>query len=399
MRQKARSILVIVFCQVSAMTLWFSASSASATLAKAGQISAQQAGLLTGSVQLGFVAGTLVSAWFCLADRFDPRRLFAGCAITGALLNADLLVTGFNGTTTIALRFLTGAALAGVYPVGMKLAASWAERAMGTLIGLLVGALTLGSAMPHLFSEIAGLGWHTTIVASSICAALSGLAILFAQLGPAHRPSPSFMPGEAWRELGRRSILLANAGYVGHMWELYAMWAWIGTFLGWATEQAKPTTTPSVGLLTFAVIASGAFGSVTAGFLADRLGRTTITITAMTVSGLCAATIGLMPSVGMVALVTVAIVWGISIVADSAQFSAAIAELSPPGLVGSLLTIQTSIGFLLSFFSIQTMPFMIDLLTWRYAFATLAIGPFFGTVAMWRLRREPDAKLIAGGRL
>lgn len=395
------SIALIVGCQVACMTLWFSASAAVPALIASGQISGQRASLLTGAVQLGFVAGTLASAAFGLADRLDPRRLFALCAVLGCAFNALLLVTGFDHVATVVLRFATGFAMAGVYPVGMKLAAGWAEKNMGLMIGTLVGALTLGSATPHLIASASALDWHMIIIVASAFALLGAAGISLVTLGPRHQASARFAPREAWAMLRQRPILLANAGYLGHMWELYAMWAWLGAFLVWALHQSGGEALPVVGnaaTLTFLVIASGAVGCVLAGVVADRIGRTTVTMAAMAVSGACAATIGLAVQAGPVALIVVAFAWGVSIVADSAQFSASIAELAEPRLIGTALTMQTCMGFLLTVFTIQLMPFAVEALTWRYAFAVLAIGPFLGVLAMWRLRHSPESVRLANGR-
>jgi len=400
MSAKSRSIALIVFCQVTSMTLWFSASSAVPSLLASGEISGQQASLLTGAVQLGFVAGTLLSALSGLSDRIDPRRLFAASALAGALANIAILATGFDHFGTVVLRFATGVVMAGIYPVGMKMAAGWAERNMGLMIGTLVGALTLGSALPHLFNALSSLDAHTTIWAASVCALIAASAIGFVTLGPAHRGVTHFVPRDALGLLRRPSVRLANIGYLGHMWELYAMWAWIGAFLDWALSQAGARHNTLLGdrpLMTFIVVASGAIGSLSAGSLADRYGRTTVTIAAMATSGACAATIGFCTAGGPVPLLLVAIVWGVTVVADSAQFSAALAELADPHLVGTMLTIQTSLGFLLTFFTIQLMPVMIQALTWHYAFITLAIGPLVGVLAMWRLRQDPESLRLANG--
>ena len=221
-----------------------------------------------------------------------------------------------------------------------------------------------------------------------------------AGIGPNRAPTPRFDPHAAltaWRDVPLR---LANLGYLGHMWELYAMWAWIGVFYGASFALAmSPDIAPTAAkLAAFATIAAGAIGSVGAGLLADRLGRTTLTIVAMAVSGTCAAVIGLLFGGNPVPLVAVGLVWGISIVADSAQFSASIAELADRARIGTMLTVQTALGFTLTLCTIHLMPYLIDALGWRYAFVPLALGPVFGVWAMARLRAHPRSAALAGGR-
>ena len=380
------------------MTLWFSASAAVPNLISIGAITADRGSLLTAAVQLGFVAGTLTSAYLGLADRFDPRHFFAACALLGSAINASILWVGFNDPSTIVLRFLTGVVMAGIYPVGMKMAAGWASKNMGLMIGSLVGAVTLGSSLPHLFTSISALDWRTVITMASVSTLLGGLAIFLVQLGPSHRKAGKFRPALVLGMLRRRSILLANGGYLGHMWELYAMWAWVGTFLVWGLQQGGVTPSwADPAMMTFIVVASGALGCIAAGLLADQFGRTTVTMVAMAISGTCAATIGLTVDLGPVVMIVIAIVWGVTVVADSAQFSAAVAELSEPDLVGSMLTVQTCLGFLLTSITIQFMPWMVEWLTWRYAFVFLAIGPFLGVLSMWRLRDQADSIRLANG--
>ncbi len=397
---KPYAITLIALCQVAAMALWFSASAVVPALVAEYRLSPFAQALLTSGVQAGFVVGSLISATLGLADRLEPRRFFMGAALVAAAANGLILVADPAGALVPVLRFVTGMCMAGIYPVGMKLAGTWAKGDMGLMVGLLVGALTLGSATPHLFNALGGVDWRFTVASASVSATIAALLINFAAVGPNRVAVPRFNPGvmlQAWRV---RSLRLANLGYLGHMWELYAMWAWVGIFLqaSFAQQLAPDVASTSAKLVTFAVIGAGAIGSVAGGLFADRLGRTTLTMLAMGISGTCAATVGLLYGGAPWILVTVCLVWGISVVADSAQFSASIAELADRAYVGTMLTIQTALGFTLTLVTIHLMPVFVGALGWRYAFLPLAIGPFLGVWAMARLRVHPDSAKLAGGR-
>lgn len=382
------------------MALWFSASAALPSLVDEFHLSSFMQAALTSGVQAGFVVGCIVSAILGLPDRVDSRRLIALSALVGAIANALLLVVDPSTMIAPLLRFVTGVALAGVYPVGMKLASTWAQGDTGLMIGILVGALTLGSASPHLFNAFGGVAWRIPVGLATLTALGAAIVIGFAGLGPNRAPSPRFDPRAvltAWRDVPLR---LANLGYLGHMWELYAMWAWIVVFLhaSFALSLAPDVAPMAAKLAAFATVASGAIGCVAAGFLADRLGRTTLTIVSMAISGSCAAVIGTLYGGTPALVVAVCVLWGITIIADSAQFSASIAELADRTRVGTMLTVQTALGFTLTLVTIHLLPHWVDAMGWRYAFVPLSTGPAIGVWAMWRLRQHPRAVQLAGGR-
>ena len=399
---KPANLALITVAQVLTLSLWFSGTAAGpGMLGEAvGAIPGFQA-WLTSAVQAGFVCGTLLSAILSLPDRFDPRRVFAASALAGAAVNAAILLLPLGTQADILARFLTGAALAGVYPVGMKLAAGWANRAdMGLVVGLLVGGLTLGSASPHLLNALGGLHWRTTLGAASVAAVAGSVLIVFVRLGPRHAATPRFDPAAAlylWRDRGTR---LATLGYLGHMWELYAMWAWIGAYLSasFAAASGAAASPGAASLATFAVIAVGAIGCVLAGLAADRVGRVEVTTVAMAVSCSCCLLAGPLFGVQPALTVVLCLVWGVAVVADSAQFSASVAELARPGLTGTMLTLQTCLGFALTLVSIHLTPILIARTGWGPAFAVLAAGPALGIVAMLRLRRSPAGARLGAAR-
>lgn len=386
---KRASIAILIASQVAVLSVWFSSAAVLAEMAGEAGIAPGRLAWLSTAVQAGFAAGALVYAALGLADRYDPRRVFAVSALAAAAANAGPLLVPVGGAEAILLRAATGFFLAGVYPVGMKIAVGWAKADRALLVGTLVGALTLGSASPHLVALLGGADWRLTIAATSALAAAGGLAMLATGLGPYHARAPRLSLGAmalAWTD---QRIRLAILGYVGHMWELYAFWAWVGVIAGTsyaAAGLAEPSAEAK--LTAFLAIALGGLACVPAGRWGDRFGKDRVAAGAMALSGMAAlaAALAFGGPAWLMALVLVA--WGIAIVPDSAQFSALVADYAPPERAGSLMTLQTSIGFALTAVTVQVTPLAAAAWGWPAVLAVMALGPAAGVAAMRALMRE-----------
>jgi len=386
-QSKASSITILVVTQIAVLSLWFTSSAVLPDMLREAAIHPRNQALLASGVQAGFVVGALLSAILGLADRFDPRRVFALCAISAAGSNALLLLAPIGGTEAIFLRILTGFFIAGVYPVGMKIAVGWGTTDRGLLVGLLVGALTIGSAAPHLLAFFGGADWRITVTVASVLAAIGGGLILLVGLGPHHAKAQRFNPRAILVVWTDKRIRLPFLGYLGHMWELYAMWAWVGaaTAASYALSMPMEDALPLSKLTAFLAIGLGGIACIPAGAIADRIGKAELTIIAMAISGTAALAAAL--TFGGPAWLTflVVIVWGISIIPDSAQFSALVADNGPPELAGSLMTLQVALGFTLTIATVQLTPVLANVYGWPPVLAIMALGPALGILAMRRL--------------
>ena len=380
------ALSLVALAELLAMGLWFGVSAVAPQIAREWQLDEATAAWLTLAVQLGFVLGTLLSATLNLPDVIRARHLFAICAFLGAITNLVLALAVHNVTAAIVLRLLTGVFLAGVYPPGMKIIATWFKTGRGFALGVLIGALTLGKASPYLVNVLGSDSWRVNVsIASILAAAASIVVVMFVGDGPYALPNQPFDLSQITKVFSNRGVRLANFGYFGHMWELYAMWTWAPVMLR-ASVAASGDSPRLAEAASFAVIGAGAIGCVVAGLVADRIGRAIVASAAMFASGVCCLLIGFFFGKAPLALLFLAAIWGATVVADSAQFSALVTEHGDPRYLGTALTLQTCIGFLITTVSIRLMPLLVARVGWEWAFAFLAPGPLLGIIAMMRLR-------------
>ena len=377
---------LIALVQVLGLSAWFSATAVVPGLRSEWGIGATAAVWLTASVQIGFVAGAITSAVFNLADRTTPQHLLAASALGAAMCTAALAVFVNSLPAAIALRFLAGMFLAGVYPVAMKLMASWSQSTdRGRTFGVLLGALTLGSALPHVISGVGPLPWRTVMLAAAaLTAAGAVIALTLVRPGPyLEIRAITANPRNAIVVLAEREARLASLGYFGHMWELYALWTWLSMFIVAGRGQRGDAAASSTGFIVFAAIGvAGSLGCLLGGWASDRFGRSPAAVAALLISGACCLASPIFFAASTIVLVVFLLVWGAAVIADSGVFSTALSETTDTRLVGTALTAQTAIGFLLTVVTIQLVPIAADLIGWQYAFLLLAPGPLIGAVAM-----------------
>lgn len=388
-----RMLVLLGWAELLGMSLWFAGSAVASQLAARWHLTPSSLGWLTAIVQLGFVIGTAVSALLNLADIVPARLLFSLSALVGAAANAALLQSGsYRGL--LFCRLVTGFALAGVYPPAMKMISTWFRARRGLAVGTVVGALTVGKAGPYLVHAIPGAGVEPVILSATFAASAAALLVFFFYRdGPFPFPPRPFSWGLVATVLRERRWRLATGGYLGHMFELYSAWTWIPTFVALSAAAAGvpggAARDELSALIAFCAIAIGGLGCVWGGLIADRRGREWLVTAAMAASGTCALLIGFVYGRSLWLLVPVALLWGFFVIADSAQFSVLVTEAVPPHAVGTALTVQTSLGFLLTMVSIQLVPPVASIVGWRWAFVILALGPVVGIAAIRQLRRQP----------
>ncbi|MEM1319674.1 MAG: MFS transporter [Bacteroidota bacterium] len=379
-------LFLIVFSQFAGTSLWFVGNVLVASLEEVLVLPEGAVGHLVSAVQFGFICGTFLFALLTIPDRFAPSRVFFSCALAGALCNLGIYwASDFN--SLLVLRFGTGFFLAGIYPVGMKIAADWHEKGLGKALGYLVGALVLGTAFPHLLrSFLLTLPWQYILFSTSLFAAFGGLLILlFVPEGPYRKAGKQFNFRAFFSVFRERNFRAAAFGYFGHMWELYAFWAFVPILLGhWQAQQ--PAATVNVSLWSFVIIGIGGAACVLGGYWSQRIGSYRVAMVGLVVSGACCVLSPLIFDWPFPVFVVVLLVWGAAVIVDSPQFSTLVSQSAARNTVGTALTIVNCIGFAITIVSIQLLTALDGVLNGKYWYLCLALGPLLGILALRNFR-------------
>ena len=384
----------IVFSQFCCTSLWFAGNGVMNDLVQDFGLEANAIGHLTSAVQVGFIIGTLLFAVLTLTDRFSPARVFLVCAGFGALFNSLIIVEGNTLTSILGCRLLTGFFLAGIYPVGMKIAADYYEKGLGKSLGFLVGALVVGTAFPHLLKGLTGtISWRLVLTTTSALAVLGGLLMVaLVPDGPYRKPGSTVDFAACFSVFKKREFRAAAFGYFGHMWELYAFWAFVPIMLV-TYQEAHPSVALNIPLLSFIIIAIGGPACVVSGYVSLARGPRPTALVALQLSGLCCLLSPLVLSTASSGVfVFFLMVWGTVVIADSPLFSTLVAQQAPVASRGTALTIVNGIGFSVTIVSIQLINEMRETVGPYYVYLLLALGPMAGWRALYqRTRQTPSA--------
>jgi MFS family permease len=365
--------------------LWFASNAVMQDLVADFSLGNSALGHLTSFVQFGFITGTFLFAIFTIADRFLPSKVFFICAILGAMFNLGLLREGNSFNSIAVFRFFTGFFLAGIYPVGMKIASDYFDKGLGKSLGFLVGALVLGTAFPHLIKSItAQIPWEYVILLTSLLAVLGGLIIvLFIPLGPYHKKSSGIELSAFFKVFKVKAFRQAATGYFGHMWELYAFWAFVPVLI--SSFNVGQGNDINISLWSFIIIAVGSFACVGSGFLSERFGTKKVASFALALSGLSCLVLPLVFSLNNTFIFLLfLLVWGMAVIADSPLFSTLVAKNAPVQYKGTALTIVNCIGFAITILSIELLTYLSALTDTIFVYSVLALGPVLGLYKLWR---------------
>ncbi len=388
-----RILPIIVLAQFLCTSLWFAGNAVLPELAKALSLAPEFLGHLTSAVQVGFITGTLIFAILTIADKFSPSKVFLISALIAALFNFLMVLPNISSWQVLAFRFGTGFFLAGIYPVGMKIAADYFEKGLGKSLGFLVGALVLGTAFPHLVRSITdSFPWEFAIYSTSILAIFGGFMIyFFVPDGPFRKPGMQFDPSAFFKVFSVKNFRNAAFGYFGHMWELYAFWAFIPFII--ANLQSSAADQLNVSFWSFLIIAVGGVSCAMGGLLSQRFPPKNIAFIALSISGICCLMSPLvLGSQSLIIPLIFLIIWGLAVTADSPMYSTLVAQNAPAVSKGTSLTIVNSIGFGITIFSIQLLNFLMLSIPSQYLFVILAIGPILGLIATHQINSPQDVK-------